>query len=74
MEKIDKVSTQDILHIKAGETRGFMLPTGKARASAISLVYQQSLRNPRPDVEKYMCHSQKPTTEGFGLEITAVRK
>lgn len=74
MEKKEKVSTQDILQIKAGETRSFMLPTGKARATAITLAYQQSLRNPRPDVEKYMCHSQKPTSDGFGLEITAIRK
>lgn len=71
---MDKIQAKDILAIRPGETKLFVLPTGKAAASARSLAYQQTWLNPRPKVVRYSTIIQPQEDGSALLSITAVKR
>lgn len=70
---MEKLTVKDILSIKPGQTKLFILPSGRAAVNGRALAYQQPITNPRPDVEKYSCLLQL-VDEGAVLSVTAVER
>ncbi len=72
MEKVSRIKVQDILGIPSGETKKFLLPTGKNRESGKVMAYKMPITHPREDVCRYKCKSLPSSPLGFPVEITAV--
>lgn len=68
-----KLSLSELLEMGAGEVKTVVLPTEKARHSAMVLAYNAIQYHPREDVERYSCRRIKIDGIGFPLKITAVR-
>lgn len=70
---MEKLTVKDILSIKPGQTKMFVLPNGKAAVNGRALAYQQPITNPRADVEKYSCIISL-VDEGAVLSVTAKKR
>lgn len=70
---MEKLTVKDILSISPGQTKKFVLPSGRAAVNGRALAYQQPITNPRADVEKYSCLVSL-VDKGAVLSVTAVKR
>lgn len=71
----NKITVNDIASIRPGREKIFYLSSEKARHTAKTLAYQQSRRNPRPDIVRYSCHNGRADKEAgiYPLAIKAIK-
>lgn len=74
MTRQEKITVQDLMGIKAGDTFEVDLPSYAAVKSAMSLAQQLKKIHPREDVERYQCKSEVSDDPkgGYIISITAI--
>lgn len=68
---MEKVSINDILAIRAGQSKTFILPDVKACHSARATAYYVNSTHPRANVSAYSCYINK---ENRSITIVANKK
>lgn len=70
----ERVAQQDLLALKPGESKVYLLPSELARHSAQTTASNTSRFYPRADVLKYACKKVAEADGVFPIMITAVPK